>query len=566
MSKLEVNTITAAISGQGVDFPDGLTLGGFDRPLQDIIAEVPSVTQRGAVGDGITNNLAAFTAMEQSDAPAFYVPAGIYQTGLGKLTKTYTGPGSLILSNGFGRATPSETLLSETSGLGSINSGAGIGTRVIGWIGNSIPFGFNVAESQAYPALLQKWVGRMTPAGFCSRLSGSSLDRISFSAGVTDSHTGPLGHDGGSKLMTPGSTGTFTLDQVDVIAPWFARAPGAGTLKIKKGDTVLSTTNCAGEPTLTTLGASTNVLRSGNGVTYTIECSGANVELNGLLTTRLVADAASSPVMFMSHCRSGYATSDFATLTGNELTAIKQQTLYVGYFPVFVIDLLTNDIYSDGKAMPVAQSRANLRQILTQLDLKTCAAKVVVPLRAGTGSYTENFEPFDEYRTMAFEVCREFGADVVDLSTLDLLSVGGYQADELHPNAYGHQIMADFIFQKLGLAGITCGDFVAPITLLNGAVPAIETYATAKSRLVRTNRAILEGVIVVSGVAKGTVIGTQSVATAPPKDRVINVSAVTGNATATLVLNPNGNIQLLDYTGSSIDYLSFDGITYQIDG
>jgi hypothetical protein len=61
--------------------------GAINRTAQAKMAEIPSVKDFGAVGDGVTNDASAFTAAWASTAPqAVYVPAGSYA-----ITGTVTG-------------------------------------------------------------------------------------------------------------------------------------------------------------------------------------------------------------------------------------------------------------------------------------------------------------------------------------------------------------------------------------------------------------------------------------------------------------------------------------------
>ena len=76
----------AGVNATNTTFNSGFT-GAINRTAQAKMAEMPSVKDFGAVGNGVTNDAAAFTAAWAATAPqAVYVPAGSYA-----ITGTVTG-------------------------------------------------------------------------------------------------------------------------------------------------------------------------------------------------------------------------------------------------------------------------------------------------------------------------------------------------------------------------------------------------------------------------------------------------------------------------------------------
>jgi len=66
-------------------------------------AGFPSITDYGAVGDGTTNNDAAFAAAEASSFSEIYVPTGIFKANTraqNQFNKGYYGPGLILLGDG----------------------------------------------------------------------------------------------------------------------------------------------------------------------------------------------------------------------------------------------------------------------------------------------------------------------------------------------------------------------------------------------------------------------------------------------------------------------------------
>lgn len=88
-----IRPLTSAI----VSYVSNLT-GGISRTALLKLQESPSIQDFGAVGDGTTNNDAAFVKTEASEATRLYVPPGTYITTrpVENFTKVYYGPGSII--------------------------------------------------------------------------------------------------------------------------------------------------------------------------------------------------------------------------------------------------------------------------------------------------------------------------------------------------------------------------------------------------------------------------------------------------------------------------------------
>jgi hypothetical protein len=70
--------------------------GAVQRTVQDKLEEIPSVKDFGAVGDGVTNDTAAFQAAEAA-YDFLYLPEGSYLVTQAP-TKTYLGPGDILTS------------------------------------------------------------------------------------------------------------------------------------------------------------------------------------------------------------------------------------------------------------------------------------------------------------------------------------------------------------------------------------------------------------------------------------------------------------------------------------
>ncbi len=96
-----------------------------------------------------------------------------------------------------------------------------------------------------------------------------------------------------------------------------------------------------------------------------------------------------------------------------------------------------NDIL---RRVPIERTEDNLRQVLDKLRSRRVAA-VLVGVRAPYigGRYAEMFE----------RLSSEFDAPLVDDALADILADPSLKADEIHPNATGHRLLAEAIAQTL---------------------------------------------------------------------------------------------------------------------
>lgn len=97
-----LNANFAALSStDGISYLTSLT-GGVLRGASAKVGDITSIKDFGAVGDGTTDDTAAFTKAEAASETTVYVPDGTYSTTLNasQLLKTYFGPGTILQSGG----------------------------------------------------------------------------------------------------------------------------------------------------------------------------------------------------------------------------------------------------------------------------------------------------------------------------------------------------------------------------------------------------------------------------------------------------------------------------------
>lgn len=509
--------------------------------------EMVSVTDYGAKGDGVTIFAAEFAAMESDPVvKSFYVPEGVFLSGLSRLTKYYYGPGSVLTSDGGGvSGVPSAIALSKISGLEGVNTCSAIGRRTDVFITDSIGYGAGIDQDESWPALVQKWLNQKMAFGQSSCQTSGNLDRLTATGAVTGGTAGPLKS---SRILAVGASLSFVADHVDVFACWAERAPGAGSLLFKQDGTDRRTVSYDGVAAHDVFSGVGPVLKGKKGVQYSITAVGAPVEVTGIFGSHLLGEAEQNPVFLQFQGKSGYASADFTS--DAVIASIKAQILYAEGFPRIVIALGTNDIYNAATAVTAAQYGANLETIITKLNPATCSVRLVVPLRAGNTVYVPVLEPFDNYRDQVYRVARKYGMSVTDASEIDILGVGAYQGDQLHPNKYGAAAYASLIWRDM-YADINAADREADVTAAGGATLVGGDYALPDVRMSTGGKTVLRGALGVASIAKGTTIGNMPVEFAPTSDTLRDVSAIAaagGTARATLKIHMDGRIELYDYS------------------
>lgn len=89
------DTMLVSVDASQVDFTQA-GIGAIQRDVQEKLEEIPSVQDFGAVGDGITDDTAAFQLAEAA-YDFLYLPEGNYVVTTAP-TKTYIGPGRILTS------------------------------------------------------------------------------------------------------------------------------------------------------------------------------------------------------------------------------------------------------------------------------------------------------------------------------------------------------------------------------------------------------------------------------------------------------------------------------------
>ncbi|MFZ6690219.1 GDSL-type esterase/lipase family protein [Undibacterium sp. SXout20W] len=543
-----------------------------------IIDKQPSVVQLGAIPGDAASGTIAFAITEASNIDSWYVPAGTFISGQPLLTKNYVGPGSVVATNGVTHnGTTRNGMLKKISGLAFGNALQFSNfPRAVTIIGDSITSGTGASvQANSYPAVLQKLLNNSLPFGQGSYQSGGMFNTVTLGGSYTRGTNGP-GRN--SVILAPGGTITFTADYIDTVVFYFTRAAtGVGTLTLTSGGTTLGSQVCTGAPGTDVLGILTQLARGGKGVTYTITCSVAPVEVTGISAFHALSGAAGSagtnPYFISVQGFSGYNTNNFTPAP--VIASLVAQNPYPQFnFEIFILAIGTNDIFNVSTANTSAQYKANLSSIITQLRAATgtsCTIILQVPLNARSDFRTPVLEPFENYREAIYQLARQFDLDVMDLSELDLLTVGA-TSDGLHPNDFGHSIIASAWYEKLFGTLVTTPRVdpivpVAPVTAVAGTL--------LQSTMTKGGVVNLSGQLLTSNVTSGTQIASVALSSAPLQQKVLIAPYWNGTGTyaqgaAILSILPSGSVVLYgtsigpSYSATGNPYISLDGLSYVV--
>lgn len=510
-----------------------------------------------AVGDNATNNTGAFSAAESASANDFFLPYGQFRMNQTQLGKMYKGPGSIVYGNNRGRSGYSSVEENMViTGLGGANVFRDYGISSLCWIGDSITSGYFVNYNQSYVYRLQKMMNdHAGGVGQSDFRSGSSFEFWTTTGTVTNGTAGPQAK---SLILAVGATISFTAQNVDVLRIFYQRASGAGTLTLTAGGpTIGAPLNCSGAAGNDIMG---QIFISGRPSVqnFTITCTVASVEITGF-TGLAYTSQGRTPVILTRFSQGGYSTANYTSAP--VLTSILAQVPYyaTGFFRA-IIALGTNDIFNPATAISSAAFGANLETIIAGLTV-FCVPILTVPLRTTGATYAPVLEPFDNYRDVIYQKARKYSLQVVDFSELDLAAAGAYYTDGLHPNDYGHAMMANKVWQELGLSQLALAPTSYPITLAAGNTPVLGAYAPCVA-WERDGFVHLSGSLsFASTSAAGFVVGSVPADIAPSYKKVGSVA--TSSGAAGMYVQQDGALAIQTFTAAATT-ISLDGFVYKL--
>jgi hypothetical protein len=255
---------------------------------------------------------------------------------------------------------------------------------------------------------------------------------------VSTGANGPL--DDMSAIMAPGSIATFVgpLEHVDVFAQ---RAVGAGSLVLKRAGVTLATWSYNGAAASDHM----NGIDTGNpaSATYTLECTGANVELTAI--NRLGPKVAGSGMRLRTF-RAAHGSWTAGYFDQPNVDSIVRIASYAGGVPAPLIALGINDSRS--------QSLATIESSFNDLIDKFEAAGStrffgVLPIRPDPAIWPDPVGyPLDEGIAVIRKVYRERGVVQIPGDCIDFTARGWF-SDGLHPGGQGQEPYAQLVIENI---------------------------------------------------------------------------------------------------------------------
>ena len=433
------------------------------------INSTQTVPYYGAIDNNSTDNTSAFTTMEASALPAFYLPvvtSGIYRTTQCALNKFYWGPGAITLCSGTsptgsnainGFAYPNGAV--KSIGLDSFLMGIGNTAIDVTMIGNSLVQGY-VAGSltpsnfvDSVPYLLQNFVAnKQGGIGQGGYLSGGSMDRLVTTGTTAFGTHGPTAYD---IILQPGATASFTASYISSMVVTTYNSSGGGTLTIAGvGGTWGSFATTSGTGEVKSSQYSDPQGQDYVSQTITMTCSVNPCEITNIVAGTLPTVAATSN-FFQMDAKGGTTVADFMpTAVVNSIAFNRRYTFNDSGFSysIAIIQLMTNEVFNPAVAITPATFKTDMTLLITRLKAAGIAPIWVIPyLPSQSSTYQAVYAPFATYRDIAYQICRDNEVPVLDLSPLDLAAGNLYGGDGLHPSAPGYAAVADAYIKGLDI-------------------------------------------------------------------------------------------------------------------
>lgn len=185
--------------------------------------------------------------------------------------------------------------------------------------------------------------------------------------------------------------------------------------------------------------------------TLTIEASGGTVVVCGVHTLQTAAQA--SLVYVCGN--SGKAWQDFVEAEELDEIASYMNFFKAGAEKLCIIALGTNNIYAPAKATTPEEMIDAVETVVAGLNDRLSSLRIVfvLPPRAAEASWpvVKNGYRYEEYAFALARFAEENQIGIVRMDRTALSTKEGFYADGLHPNVYGHRIIAAELCETLGI-------------------------------------------------------------------------------------------------------------------
>jgi hypothetical protein len=383
MSKLEVNSITAASSGAKVDFPDGITVGG------DGLVTPNDYKKSVGLQDARNNNSVVGIAQEQCSI--------------------------LTIRDSFG------------DGVGASEYIKSCGWMFSRSLCNANDGGFGNERGYGYHSTLN-WTNLLSTNMFDSTgdvvEEGVILSQLRLSAGQTLTITG------------------FALDYLD----FMVNGKGvASTLEFRRNGSLYRTKSVGAGTGFATTFDGTKVrsdgMLSADSDVFVITCTSGSIQLICALQWRT---AGYSPAIYHAS-RGGTTYSDYVSAAALDEMANILKFARDGQVKVLNLGLGTNSIYNPSKYQTPTEMLTSIVAIIQGMNARAGGVKYVlhVPAKAGTvWPYICPGFTWEDYRDALIDFAFANGIALVrhDLSVLGTGDAAYLSNDGLHLNNYGHSV------------------------------------------------------------------------------------------------------------------------------
>ncbi len=234
---------------------------------------------------------------------------------------------------------------------------------------------------------------------------------------------------------------------------------------------------------------------------------------------------------------------------------------------LYLIALGTNSIYNASVDQTPAQYVASLQALLAALGINNTAryAAIWIPPK-GNGAVAA-LGSYDDYVKAIRDFCATAGHPYIDLSNSALSKHSFLMSDALHPNAFGHAVLAADICSAFGIPYspvdqgkvVPWNDIYGVPVLSSGWVNYNSLASNAPTAKLKNGVVYLSGLIAPSGATSGTAI------TLPggfnPSARAMYVTITTSSGVETATISQGG---VIAFTTFNKTWYSLDGVCFSL--
>ena len=452
---LTAEGMAGAAGAAGVGYlPSGT--GAVATTVQGKLRESVSVKDKGADSTGIVDASTAFTNAG-TEAYLVTVPSGTYKlntTPVGRFLlmggAVLTGPGALACK----AVRMSEMPYFSTVDSNQSYKGVKDQTSSIFVLGDSITAG---SGASSYPTSYAFMLARSllngrnygfnndTGAGYHTDINQSSAVYYGYSSTGTLSATGITGN---RRSLAAGQSITITQRQFNTAYVVYDGSLSTGSLVIAKNGTTLSTQAVSGT-SLNNTSAVTSFFNEGDSLTIT--ASGGTVVVCGVITLK----TAQSVSLIHVSGQSGTAYQDYTTTAAMNEIGYWLNLFRSGSEKLLVLALGTNNMYNAGKALSPTAMISQITTLIAGISSRCTTIKFAlsVPPKADETTFPQQAGyTYYDYVDAIVEYAYANGYGVIRNDKSALSRATSYYGDGVHPDNYGHRIMAQTFCDALGVS------------------------------------------------------------------------------------------------------------------